>query len=533
MPEIRDSVHRDVLVDPLEIEIIDTPQFQRLRWLSQLPTAQFVYPGATHSRFSHAIGVMELATKIFRELKPLDREDESAMEDQTKWSGIRTYLRVASLLHDIETPPYYPVFHEHYVVKDLLADLKRRYVKAVCENLKIKDVDPDIVLAILEGKDEFRYLSQIIDSEVGANRLDYLMRDAYYCGVNYGSIDSRIVYEFYYHAGEIVLRKEALPLVDTVFNAMFQMKINVYDHRISRLLARMLYDAVEKSLEHQGTKLTDYLQMNDHELFQQILKNDPESANRIRNRDLPKTAFVLDATSSRDPDLVPKYFEHNYRHEKGVIEDEIQRLAHGAPVVVDFVTLRNPASTPIKAKINDSQVRLVEVPILKKWYDKQPFEQWKMFVFCDPAKFDPVKKVCETVFGPLEIGREDEERTVIDPLKDLYDQLDRTESSEIKQRSIKSMIFDLPKHELVTLRALDALGSATADDVRIRTERDRATESLMLNRLVKEKLAVKAKQGRKVYFTLTTASIVALRELTGIADASQSADAKEIEVQVR
>ncbi|MGB9023917.1 MAG: HD domain-containing protein, partial [Candidatus Bathyarchaeia archaeon] len=94
--EIRDPIHGDVFLEDIELQIIDTPQFQRLRWLSELPTAQFVYPGATHSRFSHCIGVMELASRIFQNLKSL------ANKSLNRRQGDHRNLRIAALLHDIE-----------------------------------------------------------------------------------------------------------------------------------------------------------------------------------------------------------------------------------------------------------------------------------------------------------------------------------------------------------------------------------------------------------------------------------------------
>lgn len=510
MPEIRDPLYTDIFLEEADMMIIDTPEFQRLRWLAQLPTARFVYPGATHSRFAHSIGVMELADRIFRNLKhtgpkPIKRNDED-----------RQYLRIAALLHDIDTPPYYPVFQEHYIVKDYLQEIRRERVRSVCENVSGQldgPIDPEIVLGILEGREEFRYLSQIIDCEVGANRLDYLMRDGYYTGVNYGRVDPRILYEFHYDGEQLVLKKEALPLVDTVFNSMFQMKINVYDHRISRLVTRMFFSAVEKLLKGRSSHIADLLRTDDDGFLQYVRKSDSSFYDRIRDRRFLKTASVLDAVSLREMELIPRYFEH-FRHNKEVLEKEISSLANAEPIVVDFVALKQPPASPIKAQVNARQIQLSEVPLLRKWYEKQAFEQWKMFVFCEPNDQKRVHDVCEKIFGTLEIGRENEKRVVITPLKDLYARLNEGTLSDSFAASTKARILDLPKHEFLTLKILAILGANTAEEISKQSRRERSTESLILNKLADAGFVEKERMGKKVYFKSTSAVISAMKDLT-------------------
>jgi HD superfamily phosphohydrolase len=361
--EIRDPIHGDIFLDDVELAIIDTPQFQRLRWLSELPTAQFVYPGASHSRFSHCIGVMELANRIFLNLKTLTKKPLNLKPEDKR------NLRIAALLHDIEAPPYYPVFQEHFLLKDDLRSLRKEHVRAICESVSDQqEIDADTILSIVNNENEFRYLSQIIDCEVGANRLDYLMRDAFFCGVNYGKVDHRILYEFYYDNGEIVLLKEALPLVDAVFNSLFQMKINVYDHRISKLVTRMVYDVVEEGLRKHAFTIADLLRMDDYEFLQEIGRINHESASFLRNRRLLKTASILDAVSLRDTEI-PKYFETFKK--KDSIEKEIREETGVDSVIVEFSTLRHPPSTPIEAQVNARRVRLSDVPLLKRWYDRE------------------------------------------------------------------------------------------------------------------------------------------------------------------
>ena len=130
MPEIRDPLYGDIIIKETELEILDTREFQRLRGLHQLPASHFVFPGATHSRFSHSIGVMELATRI---VKNIEREIPQKEVD---------CLRIAALLHDIEEPPFYPVFKENYPMKQILLKTRDKLIEKICRQINGK-VDLD------------------------------------------------------------------------------------------------------------------------------------------------------------------------------------------------------------------------------------------------------------------------------------------------------------------------------------------------------------------------------------------------------
>jgi len=497
MPEIRDPLYGDIFLSDIELRTLDTKEFQRLRWLYQLPLSYFVFPGATHTRFSHSIGVVELATRIAKSIK---EEMEIRQEDIDS-------LRIAALLHDIDEPPFYPVFKEKYPKRQYALQNRKTIVERICQQVSSK-IDCDTILSIMNGKDEYRFLGQIINSEVGANRIDYLLRDSFYCGVKYGNIDLRILYEFEIKDRELILKKEAIPLVDTIFNCLYQMKVNVYDHRVGRSTSCMIFDILEKALRSKY-KLEDFYELTDEQFLRKLTHIDKETIDRIYRRDLLKAAYCVDAYMLRDL-KVSQYLE-SYRIRREDMEKEIGQIT-STKVLLDFIALRPVPATFIKAKMNGDYVDLSEVPLLKKWYSEKPYEQWKLYVFCEQKVHKIVKEVCDQIFGFLEVGREKEPKLTLPILSNFYKDIQYLKEQDLVAET-KEKILMLPSNEKTTLRTLVMLGSATANEMARETGKSRSTESIILNNLQNAGLASKQKVKRRVVFSPTTMVITALRDL--------------------
>jgi uncharacterized protein len=206
--EIRDPIHVFVELDDAEQALLDSSPLQRLRSISQLALTYLVYPGATHRRFEHSLGVMELATRIF-EIVVDDRNvaHESVRELVTMSDAERSYwkmvLRMAALCHDLGHLPF------SHASEELLPDgwdherISREYIRsdeleAVWRTMKPAP-DPGDVALIAVGPslgDEDAVapwqavLNEIITGDVfGADRMDYLLRDSLHTGVAYGRFD--------------------------------------------------------------------------------------------------------------------------------------------------------------------------------------------------------------------------------------------------------------------------------------------------------------------------------------------------------
>jgi HD superfamily phosphohydrolase len=183
--KIFDNVHGYIGLTKEEIEIIDTPIFQRLRRISHLGLADFVYPGASHSRFSHAVGSMYVMTKL-----ALDLQQEGTIS----WEDVRL-LRLASLLHDVGHYPFSHVFdnlmqeeygddaaHEELSALLVLRTSLRRKIRKICK--------PDSIAAILQKRFRSPVLFQyLVTSSLDVDKIDYLQRDSLHTGVAYGAFD--------------------------------------------------------------------------------------------------------------------------------------------------------------------------------------------------------------------------------------------------------------------------------------------------------------------------------------------------------
>lgn len=210
--EIRCPVHGFITLNAWERDIISHPAFQRLRRIRQLAWTDQVYPGAMHTRFEHSLGVMHTATLLYSTIR---QESAKILEDELgyKEAGLDRDLqlvRLATLLHDIGHAPFSHASedllpeHEHgkkYKHENYSAAIVRTQLQDVIENHPLNTTNygfkADDVAALLEGSTTARqrlFWRDLIDGQMDADRMDYLLRDSFHAGVQYGKFDlNRIV----------------------------------------------------------------------------------------------------------------------------------------------------------------------------------------------------------------------------------------------------------------------------------------------------------------------------------------------------
>ena len=205
---IRDAVHGDIFVEDKFLKIIDTPEFQRMRRIKQLSVANIVFPSADHTRFSHSLGCFYVMKQIIAHFDSIFGKMGIEVSKQDKDIAL-----LAALLHDIGHGPFSHAFedihpkgaaqvsHETWTSRiitchsgTIYKQIEETFGKGTAEKVselieKQRRVKSSEENYIIEKIDIFSVLSSLISSQLDADRLDYLVRDAYNCGVSFGKID--------------------------------------------------------------------------------------------------------------------------------------------------------------------------------------------------------------------------------------------------------------------------------------------------------------------------------------------------------
>ncbi|MDF2720953.1 MAG: YwfO [Paenibacillus sp.] len=226
----KDPVHKYIYVQDETIwNLINTKEFQRLRRIRQLGTSYLTFHGAEHSRFSHSLGVYEVARRIISQFERNGYADWPREE--------KLLCLCAALLHDLGHGPFshsveqvFGMDHEEWTCRLVLGDTEvNRELSAVDADLPKKVSD---VICKQYGKE---IVVSLISSQLDADRMDYLLRDAYYTGVHYGTFDiERILRVIRPHKGHLVVKESGMHAVEDYLMSRYQMYWQVYFHPVTR-----------------------------------------------------------------------------------------------------------------------------------------------------------------------------------------------------------------------------------------------------------------------------------------------------------
>lgn len=249
MTTIRDPLWNNVRVDALAEALLDTPVFQRLRYVRQLGWAFLVYPGATHSRFEHALGAYHLARRTLQQLA--DREQlDGVTPDEC------ALVRAAALLHDVG---HYPFSH---ALEEIGAGHHEEVARALVTDGPVGDAlratlgadAPARVHALIRGESDSP-LQRLISGSVDLDKIDYLKRDAMMCGVPYGEVDVDRLLDSLVVAPDpvtgrptIAVLEKGLAALESLLFAKYQMYRNVYWHHAVRSATAMYKRLVDDAL---------------------------------------------------------------------------------------------------------------------------------------------------------------------------------------------------------------------------------------------------------------------------------------------
>lgn len=389
--EIKDPVHGYVYITEAEKEIIDSFPVQRLHRLRQLAGAEFVYPGANHTRFEHSIGVMYLAGLLSE--NPNLSQHLSGDEAQI--------LRIAALLHDVGHGPFSHIF-EHLLHK-FLDKTHEDLTTWVVQKSEISDVlnrfgyDPEMVGKLAVGmlhKSGKAFMDQVIRSAVDVDKLDFIVRDTHHTGAAYGYVDIfRLIHMLDVIDENLAVDLGALSALESFILARIESFKSIYFHRVSRAVQIMIAIAMEEARDELGLvdfkSVEEYLAFNDYTIWT-MLKNCKKSRGLIENlerRKLLKCAY--DQTFYvRDKTVSSIFSVEEIRDE---MTDKIASEAGVDPrlVVIDVPTL---PSVPYRHSI---LLEPMEIPVFNKTRDGRKV----------PQRLSDVSKIFDVLKGFINILR--------------------------------------------------------------------------------------------------------------------------------
>ena len=249
----RDPVHRLIRIDPDDsyiLDLIDTPEFQRLRRIRQLGVSSLTYHGAEHSRFSHSMGVFNFAQRILHALFVRYAKESAVHEVLERHSKV---IKAAALLHDLGHGPFSHVIERARSAPFKHEQMTVRLIKdsgsGVNAALKRAGIDPEAVANVIDGTYPCQLAKDIVSSQLDADRMDYLLRDSLMAGVEYGAYDSEWLLnamcvgrdpsadsqDGLENALRLCLdRNRGLLAAEQLILARYHMSLQVYMHRVTR-----------------------------------------------------------------------------------------------------------------------------------------------------------------------------------------------------------------------------------------------------------------------------------------------------------
>ena len=254
---ILDPIHGPIPLTKVELDIISTPVFQRLRGITQLSMASLVFPSATHNRFQHCIGTVHVIDKFLYTLK-LENKLNS---DNVVSNRIIQKMRIAALLHDCGHLSFSHTFENLYKESNIHEKFGKHIIErsVISDMLKNNKIEPKTIGGLITG-DVFvedddavicRNLLPLLDSDADADRMDYLLRDGYFTGVPYGKVDiDRICNFVNLHDNLICFNEKAQNALEDFLFSRYQMHKIVYIHKTvicyELLLQKLYNDFIKK-----------------------------------------------------------------------------------------------------------------------------------------------------------------------------------------------------------------------------------------------------------------------------------------------
>ena len=355
---IRDPLWNNIRVDPLALRLVDSRAFQRLRYVRQLGLAYLVYPGASHSRFEHALGAYHLARRTLGHFA--ERELTSGFEPEAS-----RIVRYAALLHDIGHYPFshaleeIGALHHEEVARPLIMDGE---VAAILRH-GLGDDAPARIMDLIRGRSDSP-LQGLISGSLDLDKIEYLKRDAFMCGVNYGDIDvdrlldSLTLVEDPERGSPMVgISEKGLSALESLLFAKYQMYRNVYWHHAVRSATAMYKRLVDGALRAGSLGAETLAGYTDEGLLHELARHSPTPLlSALRERRLYKRVFECPA-AELPPDIGEWIADD--RALVVAVEDQLARELRLQPgeVLLDYPMKTQMLGLDIPVRRRDGSVR--------------------------------------------------------------------------------------------------------------------------------------------------------------------------------
>ena len=331
---IRDSVYGDITINDFEVRIMDMPQFQRLRRIKQLGLINLIYPGATHTRFEHCVGTMNLGSKLAEELNLSEYEVE--------------LIRASALLHDIGHGPF------SHVSEGVLSVPHEELTNYVVSKTSMRDLleekfDVKEIIKIVNGKGHH---GPIVSGELDVDRMDYLLRDSHNTGVSYGIIDYERIISNLRLDKSLTLDIKGVQAAEGALVSRYFMYPSVYQHHTTRILNTMFRRALKKTIDLGIINEKDLYKYDDTDIIAIFRNSENEYVkdimNRLDNRHIPKRVKTIRLDTFKTP-------EKMYKIESKVLRKAEEEIAQDYDLDKDYVFINiaeYPRFDEMKTQVN-------------------------------------------------------------------------------------------------------------------------------------------------------------------------------------
>lgn len=293
---VRDPLWKHIYLSQPMRKLINQKEFQKLARIKQLGPAVLVYPGAAHSRLNHSLGVFFLARQIIETLLRFDSCPELSLE------GVKAFL-CAALFHDLGHFPHAHSFKElplkdHEILSGEII-LNSSLATIIKDDVK---TDPFLTAAIIDKKmtidpereDELTFFRNLLSGVLDPDKLDYLNRDAYFCGVPYGVQDTDFVlYQIIPTSNGLALPDKGVSAIENILFSKYLMYKTVYWHRDVRIATSLVKKAVYLGLEKEIILPDELYGMDDDTFYAKMMELKGEVPELIEKSEYPRLYRVI------------------------------------------------------------------------------------------------------------------------------------------------------------------------------------------------------------------------------------------------